>query len=835
MSRRFAIRLLGALGAAAGPLFGATGCVATVPPGALPRTPAPAAGKAAGGKSAAGARVDALLERLTLDEKTALLHGARDPAPPGQAGYVPGVPRLGIAPLRIADGPAGVRVAEPATVLPAPVLLASAFDPALAREYGRVLGREGRALGQDVLLAPAAGLIRTPYGGRNAESFAEDPRLTADLVGEVVRGIQDEGLIAAATGFALVSQEQGRDTVDVIADEQTLHETALRGFEAAAAAGAGAVAGAHNKVNGGYACENRPLIDHVLRGLWGFDGWVLSVRDAPHGTVAAITAGLDMELPSGSRFGAPLREAVHGGSVHEEAVDAAVRRILTTMDRFGLLAPRPPARPARDPAAGARTARKVATAGAVLLHNARATLPLTGPAARSLAVIGATGLVPCTGGGAGARVPTERAESPLTAIERRAGKGATVRFALGEDVYGRPLPAASLTPAADLEDRAVAPGRTWSHDARFTLAAEDEWTLLVHHTGARPSVRLDGKELFPVLRGAAEAPAGGLPGTAPDGRTVRRASVRLAAGTHRLQVSARGGAAGQRFRLRHTTRATRAADLAEAVRAAREAHSVVLFAYEDTAEGRDRPSLGLPGGQPALIEAVAAVNPRTTVVLNTPSATAMPWLARTGAVLQMYYPGQEGAGATADVLFGDADPGGRLTQTFPADERATPVAGDPARYPGAGGRLEYAEGVHVGHRWYDARRVAPLFPFGHGLSYTTFAYADLAVRPEHGGLRVEFTVRNTGGRRGTEVAQVYVGPSAELRAEQPARALAGYRRLALAPGESQRVTLDVDARTLSSWDPGRQAWVPGSGLREVFAGRSSRELPLRGKAVVRSG
>ncbi|MEU9007881.1 glycoside hydrolase family 3 C-terminal domain-containing protein [Streptomyces sp. NPDC048551] len=287
--------------------------------------------------------------------------------------------------------------------------------------------------------------------------------------------------------------------------------------------------------------------------------------------------------------------------------------------------------------------------------------------------------------------------------------------------------------------------------------------------------------------------------------------------------------------MRHTTRATRAADLAEAVRAAREAHSVVLFAYEDTAEGRDRPSLGLPGGQPALIEAVAAVNPRTTVVLNTPSATAMPWLARTGAVLQMYYPGQEGAGATADVLFGDADPGGRLTQTFPADERATPVAGDPARYPGAGGRLEYAEGVHVGHRWYDARRVAPLFPFGHGLSYTTFAYADLAVRPEHGGLRVEFTVRNTGGRRGTEVAQVYVGPSAELRAEQPARALAGYRRLALAPGESQRVTLDVDARTLSSWDPGRQAWVPGSGLREVFAGRSSRELPLRGKAVVRSG
>lgn len=831
VSRRSAIRLLGALGAAAGSALGGTGCVATVPPGALPRTAAPAT---AAGKSGSAARIDALLDQLTLDEKTALLHGARDPAPLGQAGYVPGVPRLGIPPLRLADGPAGERVAKPATALPAPVLLASAFDPALAREYGRVLGREGRALGQDVLLAPVANLIRTPYGGRNREAFSEDPRLTADLVGEVVRGIQDEGLIAAVKHFALAGQEHGRDTVDVIADDQTLHETELRGFEAAAAAGAGVVVAASNKVNGSYAAENRPLLEHVLRGLWGFDGWVLSGRDAAHGTVAAITAGLDMELSSGTRFGAPLREAVHGGSVHEEAVDAAVRRILTTMDRFALLAAHPPARPARDPAAGARTARKVATAGAVLLRNEGGTLPLTGDAARSLAVIGPTGRMPFVAGG-GARVRPDRADSPLAVIGRRAGKGATVRYALGEDVYGRPLPADLLAPPAALDDLGLAPGRTWSHDGRFTLAAEDEWTLLVHHTGALPSVRLDGTELFPVRQGAAGADADGLPGAAPDGAAVRRRTVRLAAGTHRLQVTARGGAAGQRLRLRHTTRATRAADVAEAVKAAREAHSVVLFAYEDATEGRDRTSLGLPGGQPALIEAVAAANPRTTVVLHTPSGTTMPWLARTGAVLQMYHPGQEGAGATADVLFGDVDPGGRLTQTFPADEKATPVAGDPVRYPGAGGRLEYAEGVHVGHRWYDARKVTPLFPFGHGLSYTTFGYEDLAVRPEHGGLRVEFTVRNTGRRKGTEVAQVYVGPSPGARDKQPVRALAGYRRLELAPGESRRVTLDVDARTLSSWDAERQAWVPGSGRREVFAGRSSRELPLRAEAVVGSG
>ncbi|MFI8343796.1 beta-glucosidase [Streptomyces sp. NPDC085639] len=830
VSRRSAMRLLAAAGTA-GAALGAAACAPEVPPGAVaPR--APAAAPPAEAKGAA--RIDALLERLTLDEKTALLHGARDPAPLGQAGYVPGVPRLGIPALRLADGPAGVRVAEPATALPAPVLLASAFDPALAREYGRVLGREGRALGQDVLLGPMANLIRTPYAGRNFETFAEDPILTADLVGELVRGIQDEGLIATVKHFALNNQEHGRDTVDVIAAEQTLHETELRGFEAAVAAGAGAVMGAYNKVNGVHACESKPLLDELLRGSWGFDGWVMSDRDAAHSTVAAIGAGLDMEMPAGTHFGAPLREAVRGGSVPEAAVDLAVHRILTTMDRFGLLAARPAARPPRDAAAGARTARKVATAGAVLLRNEHGTLPLTGAAARSIAVIGPTGQVPFVGGGGSAQVVPDGATAPLTAIRRRAGNGASVSYALGEDVYGRPLPPNLLTPGAALDERTVAPGQVWSHEGEFRLTADDEWTLLVHYTGRRPVVRLDGENLFPVRQGVAEYFAGGLLGSAPDGMSVRRRTLALKAGAHRLAVTAEGGQKGQRFRLRHTTGAIRAADLAEAVRTAKSARSVVLFAYEDATEGRDRTSLALPGGQERLIEAVAAANPRTTVVLNTPSSTTMPWLPRTGAVLQMYYPGQEGGGATADLLFGDVDPGGRLTQTFPADERATPVGGDPLRYPGVSGRQEYSEGVHVGHRWYDAQRVAPLFPFGHGLSYTTWHYEKLTVRPARAGLRVEFTVRNTGRRKGTEVAQVYVGPAPELELDQPVRALAGYRRLVLAPGEAQRVTVDLGARALSSWDPEQHAWVLGSGRREVFVGRSSRELPLRSKAVVTS-
>ncbi|MEU5218521.1 glycoside hydrolase family 3 C-terminal domain-containing protein [Streptomyces sp. NPDC020807] len=773
-------------------------------------------------------RVDGLLARLTLDEKVSLLHGAADPATLGQAGYVPGVPRLGIPPLRLADGPAGIRVHRTATALPAPVMLAAAFDPGLARAYGRVVGREGRALGQDVLLAPMANLIRTPYAGRNFETFSEDPLLTADLVAEEIRGIQAEGLVATVKHFALNNQERDRATVDVRVGEQTLHETELRAFEAAVAAGAGAVMAAYNKVDGVHAAENAGLLTGILRERWGFDGWVMSDWDAVHTTAGALSAGLDMEMPGGSRYGAALRDAVRDGRIDEAAVDRSVRRVLAARERFGLLEAARAPRPARDAASGARLALRVATAGATLLRNEKDALPLTGRAARSLAVLGPTAAVPFVSGGGSAHVVPDAARSPLDALRARAGKDATVTHAVGEDLFGRPLP--PLRPAADLEGVQVASGATWSRTTTLTTTDPDEWTFLVHYSGARPAVTLDGTELFPVREGVAEYFAGGLLGQAPDGLTVRRATLRLAAGPHELRITAHGGPTGQLFRLRAVTGAGRAADVAEAVRTARAAHSVVLFAYEDATEGQDRTTLALPGHQEALIEAVTAANPRTTVVLNTSSAVTMPWLARTAAVLQMYYPGQEGAAATAAVLFGDADPGGRLTQTFPASDDHHPTAGDPRRYPGEDGVEEYGEGVHIGHRWYEAKGVVPLFPFGHGLSYTTFRYEDLTASPgAAGGLDVTFTVRNTGRRPGVDVAQVYVGPSPDLTGtgvDQPRSALAGYRRLELAAGERRRVTVPVTARSLSSWDTARHAWILGTGRRTVRVAASSADPGL---------
>ncbi|WP_438294974.1 beta-glucosidase [Streptomyces sp. HUAS TT7] len=815
VSRRSALRLLGGAvtvaAAAAGTL--------AAPARALPATPA-------------SRRVEALIARLTPDEKVGLLHGADDPGKLGQAGYVPGVPRLAIPPLRLADGPAGVRVTAHATALPAPVMLASAFDPALAREYGEVIGREGRALGQDVLLSPMVNLIRTPYAGRNYETFSEDPLLGADLVAEEIRGIQSQGLIATVKHFALNNQEKDRMSIDVRIAEQPLRELELRGFEAAVAAGAGAVMGAYNKVNGTFACENKPILGDILRDGWGFDGWVMTDWFAAHSTVAALTAGLDMEMPSGNFFADALKKAVLDGSVSEALVERSVRRILSVMDRFGLLDGSAPARPGRDPRAGARTALKVAKAGATLLHNRHATLPLTGRTARGIAVIGPTGTIPFVSGGGSAHVVPDHAQSPLDALRARAGEGAHIDYALGEDLFGKPLPGTSE--GADFEGQGVAPGATWTYDGTLTVAEADEWTFYVHYSGDRPKVLLDGTELFPPAPGLGELFTGGLVGAAPDGLTVRRSTLNLTAGTHRLTITAKGRDKGQLFRLRRTTGATRAADVAEAVRAARAAESVVLFAYEDATEGADRTSLALPGHQGELIEAVAAANSRTTVVLNTSSCTTMPWLDRVGAVLQMYYPGQEGAEATAAVLFGDCDPGGRLTQTFPVSDDRHPMAGNPRRYPGVDGTEEYSEGIHLGYRWYDAEGVEPLFPFGHGLSYTTFEYADLSVRPDGDGLAVGFTVRNTGRRTGTTVAQVYLGPSPDLRLDQARRALAGYRRLELEPAGEQRVTVRISARSLSSWDPERHGWVLGTGTREVSVGVSAREQRLVGHGLVRS-
>jgi beta-glucosidase len=807
--------------------------------------------------SAGAADVDALLQGMTLEQKVSFLYGASDPESLGEAGYVPGVPGLGIPPLRLADGPAGVRVRATATAMPAPVALASSFDPSLARRFGEVIGREGRALRQDVLLAPMVNLVRVPQAGRNFETLGEDPLLASRLAEEEFRGIQGAGLIATIKHFVLNNQEHERRNVNVNVDEQTLHEIYLPGFEGAIRGGAGAVMCSYNRVGGAWACDSREVLTEMLRDQLGFAGWVMTDWGATH-TLDALEAGLDQEMPGRGRrqvFASDLLDAAKKGAVPLSAVDRAVRRILVQMDRVGLLDETPPPRPPLDVEADAAVARDVALAGAVLLKNEKEALPLGGEDLGSVVLIGPTAKTLLVGGGGSSHVLgfADREKSPLEALVEQAGPGARITHVDGIDLEGVVVPASALALTVrhgdageiDFTGSDALPSTTQTDAYRWagtlTVPSDGEYELMVQHSGGRGSLSLDGEEVLSV-RGFF---GGSLIQTA-DG--LRRSSVRLdlTAGTHAFELVVGAGGFGPPpyrptgpigLRLAWVTPEHRQASIDEAVEAARAARVAVVFAYNEGTEGRDRTSLALPGDQDALIDAVASAREgRTIVVLNTGDPVLMPWLEKTDAVLQMWYPGQEGGGATAALLLGRASPGGKLPETFPRAETDLPTT-KPEQYPGVetanGLEQWYSEGIFVGYRWYDQQAVEPLFPFGHGLSYTRFEYSDLSVRPAGDGFDVSFEVRNAGRSKGAEVPQVYLGPPSgglpKGHAVAP-QTLAGFARIELAPGEARRVSVHVGARELSYWSKDDRAWVVATGSRPISVGASSRDIRLRGTA-----
>ena len=813
--------------------------------------------------------VDALLQAMTLDEKLLLLHGAEDPSGKAGAGYVPGIERLGIPPLRLTDGPAGIRTARPATALPAPVMLGATFDPDLARRFGEVIGREGRAREQDVLLSPMVNIVRVPHAGRNFETLGEDPLLAGRIVAAEIRGIEGEGMLATVKHYVANNFEQDRISIDAVVDERALNEIYLPAFEAAVKAGAGSVMCAYNKVNGTHACESLELLTEILRGRFGFEGWVMSDWFARH-SLGALEAGLDQEMPGLSfgpgqpvYFSDSLRVAVEAGRVPVEAVDRAVRRILTQMDRMSLLGGVPP-RPEIDVEAGAATARDVALAGAVLLRNEGGTLPLTREDLMSLALIGPTARTLLYGGGGSSQVPPFRLESPLAALERRAGAGARIHHVAGIDLDGVPVPKTALTPTGeprtdgllrrtsdgaeridpvvDYTGPNLLPADTeWSWTGTLTAPTTGEYELKLQTSGGSGTLSLDGAELLST--GGFFNDASLIP--TADGLSNATARLQLEAGEARdIEFSFRGGGgggflrtpAGQplQVRLAWVTPERRQAYLEEAVAAAGAARAVVVFAYDEGTEGRDRPSLALPEPQDALVTAVAAANPRTTVLLNTGDPVLMPWLRDTGAILQMWYPGQEGADATAALLLGEAVPGGKLPVTFPPSDELTPIAVSDEVYPGVNGQAAYEEGILVGFRWYDARDVQPLFPFGHGLSYTTFAYS--ALRTAAGeGVDVMFRVRNTGDVAGSEIAQVYLGPPDDPPVTMAPKKLVGFQRLRLSPGEEREITVHIGERELSYWSVAEHDWTVAPGRRPVYVGSSSRDIRLRGEIMAAEG
>lgn len=758
-----------------------------------------------------------LVAGMSIDEKLTFLAGSTDPEGLGQSVYLPGVPRLGIPPLRMTDGPAGVRMKrKTTTALPAPIALSCSFDDDLAHRYGAYLALEARAKRQDVLIGPMINLLRQPYGGRNFELYGEDPLLITGMGTAMITGLQEGGVLAMAKHFVANNQEQDRMHVDTRVDDRTMRELELPAFEAAVRAGVGALMAATNQVNGAYSCESAPLLDGVLRREWGFDGWVMSDWDAVHDT-AAIVAGLDQEMPDGKHLGEPLKQAVSDGQIAESVVDRSVTRILRGMARLGLLDGSERHVPERDEERGRALALEVATRGAVLLHN-RGVLPLSDAASRpgGLAVIGLPAIAPKTAGVGSALVVPERADSPLEVLRARLGTDAVI-YEIGEDPVGIPVPSTVLTPEFRSGEVPAGPSDqpVYFYEGSLSITEAGRYRFSATALGGYGAFDLEGQER--LFMGSSFGDTAGL-------------TVDLEPGVYKLVLSALPVPSNPvQVSLNWATPEHERTCLENAVAAARAADTAVVFAYDELAELIDRPSLSLPGTQDRLISEVAKANSNTIVVLNTGSSIPMPWLDLVAGVLDVWYPGEEGATATAALLFGDANPSGKLTQSFPADESSTAVSGDPLRYPGVDGRVEYSEGLHVGYRWHDHTGVAPLFPFGHGLSYTTFAHEDLEITAEGGVAIIRFTVRNTGERAGRVVTQVYLGAARDLDVVQAPKALADYRSVHLEPGASERIEMMLEPRRFQYWSG---EWTFGAGERAVLIGRSATDIVLEGVIVV---
>ena len=742
----------------------ASSCIVAAAPAWSQARPRPSIPAPAAGDASAVLRADALVRRMTLEEKLAYVHGyfppLAKPVPPiamiPSAGHVPGVPRLGIPTLRESDASLGVanqveqRKGDVATALPASLATAASFDPEIAYQGGAMIGAEARAKTFNVLLAGGVNLTRDPWNGRNFEYLGEDPLLAGVMAGEQIRGVQSNRIVSTVKHFVLNAQETGRHVLDARIGEAALRESDLLAFEIAIERGRpGSVMAAYNKVNGTWASENPFLLTRVLKGDWGYKGWVMSDWGGVHSTEKAALAGLDQqsgqELDTAMFLGEPFAAAVRAGRVPMARLDDMVRRILTGVIATGLMdAPTPETAQPIDYAAHARVAQHAAEEGMVLLKNDGGLLPLARTAKR-IVLIGAHADVGVLSGGGSSQV--------------RSVGGAPVEIPL---TRGEAASFARITWHASSPLRAI---RAALPDAQVSYV---------------------------------------------DGRDTQAAAA-----------------------------------------AARDADLAIVFAWQWQSEAQDVETLALPDDQDALVDAVAAANRRTLVVLETSGPVLMPWIDRVPAILQAWYPGQRGGEAIAGILTGAVNPSGRLPITFPvsADQAPRPVpvglpelrdaearraAGDKTTAGQSAGvhsfAVDYREGADVGYRWYAAKGRKPLFPFGHGLSYTTFSYGRLSV--EQGpALRVSFDVKNTGARMGADVPQLYV--RARSGEGTTADRLAGFAKVRLRPGETRRVTLTVDPRVIARYDTAAKAWRVDAGLYPLTVGRFAGDRVLSGQAPLR--
>lgn len=805
-------------------------------------------------------RTDSLLSQLHLDEKAALLGGA-------DLWHTVAIPRLGIGTLRVTDGPNGARGTAfrggpTSACFPCGAALGATWSPDVIARVAGALAEEALAKGARILLAPTVNMQRSPLGGRTFECYSEDPELTSRLCVAFVRGLQAHGVGACVKHFVGNDVEWERMRASSEIDERALREVYLAPFEAAVReADAWTVMAAYNRLHGAHCTESTPLLTKILRDDWGFAGVVISDWLAVQSTAPSVAAGCDLEMPGPPRhYGAKIVDAVKRGELAESAVDACVLRILTLLERAGVL-DRPDAgiaaaEKAEDRPEHRAIAREAATEAIVLLRNERDALPLA--KVRRLAIVGPNADRAVIQGGGSARVADHYGVAPLDGIRARAERdGIDVVFERGPGAF-RGVPAldarsvvaeqSGALPIAIDFFAAPEPGGAVVRTDRVReaeafwlqtppeLPAKQPWSARLR---ARLLPKEDGAHRFSLTSaGASRLRVDGRlvldnwtdrkPGTSffGLGSAEVRAEVELRAGVAvEIEVDFAQDRPAVPGGLRVGFAPPEPVDAMErAVAAARDADAAVVVIGLDPdweTEGRDRDGFHLPKRQDELVAKVTAVNPRTIVVVNAGSPIAMEWADAAAAIVQLWYPGQECGNALADVLFGDVDPGGRLPITIPRRMEDTPAFLEVPGGPDL--RVHYGESVFVGHRWYDARAIEPRFAFGHGLSYARFDWGALRATREGDAVACEIELANTSARRGTQVVQLYAHRTgAGMR--RPTRTLAAFAKVSLDAGERRTVRASIPLRAFSYWDVAKHAFQVEAGAWEIAAARSSRDL-----------
>ena len=794
-------------------------------------------------------RIEALLSKLTLDEKIDLFGG-------DETGFNSrGVARLGIPPIRMSDGPVGVRVGA-STAFPVSLNMAATWDIGLIQRFGVALGEETRAKGKDAILGPCVGIGRFPIGGRNFEAFGEDSFLSARMAVSVIQGVQSRRVIATVKHFACNDQEWERTNNDVLIDERTLHETHLVPFEAAVKeGGVWMVMSAYNSVNGQHMSENARLLTGVLKHEWGFQGLVVSDWVSVYSAVGAANNGLDIEMPQPMWFGEKLREAVRAGTVPVSVIDDKVRRHLRVRFLAGLFEnPAPPPDESVVRSEAHRTlAREMAVESLVLLKN-DGILPLAKTAVKSVAVVGPNAAVARAGGGGSSGISPWVSVSPFAGLRAALGNGAAIATAPGvelDNFKAVPLPSSFLhTPDGKSEGLRGEYFSTPDFAGKPAFVRVDKGVDFDFKGGgpgggiggSNYSIRWTGT-FTPTETRAYDFAIGSDDGSwlylddkliadngGSHGEIYVPARAELEAGhSYRIRIDYHqgGGDASMRLGWKDPKDVTKVPTIAEAVAIARTAEIAVLcvgYTAAQESEGVDLNDIELIRGQDQLVQEVLAANPNTIVVVyGGVPVSVKPWLARARAVVAALYPGQEGGTALASLLLGERNFSGKLPFSYIQDKAESPGM---LHYRDPDRKVPYAEGVFVGYKYYDAHHVEPLFPFGFGLSYTSFAYSNLVAKANGAkSFEVSVTVTNRGKVAGDEIVQLYVEPP-QSRLPRPLRELKGFARVGLVPGESKTVTIPLSERSFSYYDPTQPGWVSEPGTYVIQAAASSRDLRL---------